>query len=221
MQESAIQIYWVRRIRGADDLEFLKIDDSYLKKHRKIIRENSSIGMGKNGIVYRIKNNPRLVVKEDQDKMFSWDSIDDEMNAYKKMKLGKEPLFSPSREVKVSDGNRGIVRPIVRPIFDPNEQHKKYFTPGFTDNLRKTITQLTYKGYVFGDGYQLGYDNSKRILQYDLGKLEKINPRDPDALNHAFRINNFRWQHLGKLIGKSGKIGRIEQTAQLDKLYLR
>ena len=202
-------------------MEFLKIDDSYLKKHKKIDRENKILGKGNNGIVYRVKNNPRLIVKEDIKNSNAWDSISDEMKIYRKLHMGKDNLFSPSRAVKVSDGENGIVRPTVHPIFDPNEQHKKYFTPAFTERLRKVIVQLTYKGYVFYDGYQLGYDNALRVMQYDLGGLKKINPAQPKALSYAFKINNSRWQELGKHINKSGKIGRIEQTTQLDKLYLR
>ena len=195
-------------------MEFLKIDDSYLKRHKVLETEKTPLGKGNNGVVYGVKGNNRLVIKQDIKNSRAWDSIDGEMKVYNKYHLDKEPLFSPSKKVNVKSGKTGIARPKVTPMFDPNTTQAKYFTPSFIARLKKAVIILSYDKLVLGDGVQIGYDKFLRVMQYDMGGVHKVS-----SINIAFQENNKMWKELGHYLRKD--VGSIKRTPELDRQYLK
>ena len=202
-------------------LDFISKDKKFLSKN-KIVKTDTKLGKGDQGVVFTIKGNKDLVVKRDLD---PYDAVRDETIKqeyafYKKNKLNNEKLFAPTKETHVNNNKTiGLVHPKLKIIVSGGSKlnHPSLLTKTTLDKLRNQITILTYKGYVFPDGYQLGEDRLKRIMEYDFGGMYRVNPKNISSINRAFSINNECWQDLSDEMDRN--LGSIKRTASLDSVY--
>jgi hypothetical protein len=208
---------------------FLPQDQLYLNTHSSIRPTKKILGTGVVGAVAPVANNPRLVVKtvrsykgatdvvsNIRDGKFARRELKKEADDFEKYKLEKEPLFIPTKAVKI-DGQLGLVRPkgIILTEYYPTFKvfHKEKITDEKLIKLRKDLIDLSYKGFVFADGLQLMLDDAGRILLYDIGFIQKDRP----GSDHAFEVNNMHWQELLEKLGKKGKFGPITKRKEMGK----
>jgi hypothetical protein len=139
-------------------------------------------------------------------------------------KLAREPLFVPTKPVKIKGTSKtGLLRPIITPIIEPSyhivENNIHLLTDSKLKQLREKLIELSYKGYAFTDGLQLGADKQGRILQFDLGSMRKF-MRNGKPTAAAFTVNNNEWRALLRHLKKSFKTyGLVQRTPELDKKY--
>jgi hypothetical protein len=207
--------------------EFLQQDEQYLDSH-PLVKMGKFLGKGCVGQVREIRGNPNLVVKtvrsyegkegEDvvesiRDGKFATKELKVEANFFTKNKLEKEPLFIPTRVVKIGPEKKlGLIHPKVhdRVEYYPHfhiegKNGKSAFTPSRLKTLRQHIIDLSYKGFVFVDGLQIGVDDAGRILQYDIGFMQ----RDKPGSDRPFEVNNVHWQEFISEFGGPQKYGSI------------
>jgi hypothetical protein len=201
--------------------EFLSRDLRYLNEHPKV-KLGKFLGKGCVGAVHDLKDNKNLVVKVVREYKGANDVIDElkdgefgkrelkkESDDFKKYDLTHEPLFIPTRTVKI--GNKiALVRPKVKMLVEyyPHFQvkNKELVTEAALKKLRKDLIDLSYKGFVFEDGLQLGIDEIGRILMYDIGFLRKDKP----GSDRAFEVNNAHWtEFVNEFQGGISKYGKI------------
>ncbi len=210
-----------------------KRQESFLPDDQKVITSLSQVqigarplGKGTNGTVYPIKGNKNLVVKVTHAVDSQATTVEEEYGDYAKYKLLKLPLFIPTKKVTVTGvagknkNVTGLLRPVVTPIIEPMVvKNAKLLTDSRLSELRNKIVILSYKGFVFRDGYQIGLDRAGRLLIFDTGLIaqRKISPSNICSI---FEQNNIEWQDLASRIGKAGKIGKIARAPELDKKYL-
>jgi len=192
--------------------------EAFLREDQKIIGKLRSVKPGKlishggEGNVYAIENLPGFVVKTAIKKTDSHynperaSGFKNEANFYKRHDLIDEPLFIPTKEVRVGS-EKGLIRPAVTVISEPNRIMPKKATSRVTDKqleiMRQKLIKLSREGFVFYDGLQIGYDKSGRLLEYDCGTMYKTKSRD------AFSVNNAEWLYFLTRIGKA----KTEQEA--------
>jgi len=194
------------RIRDRSRQEaFLPADQKIVGK-LKSVKPGKLISHGGAGNVSTVENLPGFVVKTPVTKKDSYysperkDGFDRERRFYKKHDLIDEPLFIPTKEVKL--GNKvGLLRPSVTVISEPNRIMPRKITSKITDKqleiMRQKIIKLSMKGYLFYDGFQIGIDKAGRLLEYDCGEMVKTTSRD------AFSVNNQEWLYFLTRIGKA------------------
>lgn len=204
---------------------FLPSDQAYVKNLRSV-ELGKFLSHGGAGNVNIVKGKPDFIVKTPvttKDKHYSArreGGFEGERRFYKKHNLLEEPLFIPTKEVKV--GNKtGLLRPTITIISEPNNRISRKITSKVTDKQLATIRQkliaLSMKGYTFFDGLQIGIDKSGRPLAYDCGELEI------KSASTAFRYNNGMWVEflydIGRIsendryTGNPGKYGYIKRGA--------
>ena len=184
--------------------DFLSRDLRYLDAKPKI-KLGKFLGKGCVGAVHEVKGNKNLVVKvvrnykgtndvidELKDGKFGRRELKKESDDFKKYNMINEPLFIPTRTVKI-DGKLAMVRPKVKMVAEyyPHFRvsNKELITEAALKKLRNDLIELSHKGYVLEDGLQLGVDEAGRILLYDTGFLRK----DQAGSDRAFEVNNAHW----------------------------
>jgi hypothetical protein len=218
-----------RPLNSKKQESFLPQDQHYLDTHPNIRPTKKILGTGVVGSVTPVAGNPNLVVKmvrsykgatdvvsNIRDGKFARRELKKEADDFEKYKLEKEPLFIPTKAVKI-DGQLGLVRPkgIILTEYYPTFKvfHKEKITDEKLIKLRKDLIDLSYKGFVFADGLQLMLDDAGRILLYDIGFIQKDRP----GSDHAFEVNNMHWQELLEKLGKKGKFGPITKRKEMGK----
>lgn len=195
---------------------FLPDELQYIEKH-PVMKRGNQLGAGESGLVYDVKGNKKLVVKT----QYYGRPIDKEEEFFRVNKLEKEPLFIASKAVKVTTYNKntefGIVRPKVTPIMDPYGITKRSaFTDARLKELKMKITKLSNKGFVFDDGLQLGIDSAGKLVQFDIGEMQKVDVTKPKMKELAYKRNNGQWvrllKDLGIPISKYGEIKLVTAT---------
>ncbi len=202
---------------------FLPEDQAYIKTHpivpikRKGSRERL-LGEGTNGYVLGVAGNSRVALKVGKSE--AWNDLKSEARFYKKHQMSKLPLMIPLKEVKTDKGEYAVLKPIVKPIAEPGYvKNKSAFTDQRLEELRQKIIKLSYRGYIFSDGLQLGIDKAGRLLQFDTGAMKRVHSKSGIS-NKPFEENNIEWKTLLKKLGKStSKYGKIERTTLLDHYY--
>lgn len=70
------------------------------------------------------------------------------------------------------------------------------------------LLELTYEGFAFEDGLQVGIDRTGRLLIYDTGKMKKY----PPGSDQPFFVNDRAWwdflRHIGKDVNSVSKYRR-------------
>jgi hypothetical protein len=208
---------------------FLPQDQLYLNAHASVRPTKKVLGTGVVGAVSPIKGSDRLIIKmvrsykgatdvvsNIRDGKFANRELKKEANDFEKYKLDKEPLFIPTKSVNV-DGKLGLVRPKVTILTEYYPEfkvfHKELLTDARLTKLRNDLIALSYKGFVFSDGLQIGIDDAGRILLYDIGFIQKDRPRS----DRAFEVNNMHWQELLAKLGKKGKFGPITKRKEMGQ----
>jgi hypothetical protein len=195
--------------------------EAFLPADQKIVGKLTSVKAGKlishggAGNVSTVENLPGFVVKTPVTKKDSYysperkDGFDRERRFYKKHNLLKLPLFIPSKDVTVN-GHPAILRPAITVISEPNRIISPKITSKITrhqlEDMRQKIIKLSILGYMFYDGFQIGYDKSGRLLAYDCGEMVKTNSKD------AFGVNNTEWLYF--LTAQLGKAKTEEEAAK-------
>ena len=203
---------------------FLPEDAKYIKGKTTVTPTSNVIGRGTNGIIMPVRGNKNLIVKVERSA--AWSPVDEEGEFFVKNKLFKEPLFIPTKAVNIGkSGKTGLLRPAVAPIVEPGykirSENEKALTNQKLKELRAKIIDLSYKGYVFADGLQLGVDKAGRILQFDIGAVKRYKPQIGKINNDPFEENDEEWgKLLWKLDKKRSTFGEIKRTPALDKKYL-
>lgn len=201
---------------------FLPADQKYAYSHTSVPIKSTvkTLGEGTNGIILPVKDNKRFVVKID--KSGAWNSTKSEMAFYKKHSMSRLPLIIPQKSVKVGN-QRAVLKPVVKPVVEPGNYVKseKIFTRSRLEQLRQDIITLSYKGFIFADGLQLGIDKSNRLLQFDTGAMKHVTPITGSGINNKpFVENNKEWRGLLRALGKSvSEFGQIERVPILDTVY--
>lgn len=206
---------------------FLPADMEYIKSHpvvpvRRINERAVELGSGRNGTVVKIKDNDRLVLKIGKD--LAWSPLKSEANFHKKHDMEKLPLITPMKTVKTDKGKYALIKPTVKPLLEPGSEvkNKSKFTDARLAALKKKIIELSYKGFIFDDGLQLGLDKANRLLQFDIGDMVYMKPRKNSINNIPFRENNKHWKNMLEALGKSPeKYGLIVRSEVLDKKYIQ
>lgn len=205
--------------------EFLPRDLKFLNTHPKV-RLGKFLGKGCVGEVRSLIGNKNLVIKtvrsyegkngddvvpDIRDGKFATRELKKEADDYTKYNLEQEPLFIPTRAVKVGKKRKlGLIRPKIHivseyyPKFHIN--NKNLITEKSLRELREKIIADSKKGFVFVDGLQLGIDDTSRILMYDIGFMEKDKP----GSDRAFMVNNAHWEEfISQFSGGKAKYGGI------------
>lgn len=194
------------RIRDMHRQEaFLPADQKIVGK-LKSVKAGKLISHGGAGNVSTVVGLDGFVVKTPVTKADSYYSkerkagFDNERRFYAKHDLIDEPLFIPTKEVKIGR-QTGLLRPTVTVISEPNRVISRKITSKITDKqleiMRQKLIKLSMKGYLFYDGLQIGFDKSGRLLEYDCGEMEKTSAKD------AFGVNNQEWLYFLTRIGKA------------------
>jgi hypothetical protein len=209
--------------------EFLPKDLAFLDSHPRV-QMGKFLGKGCVGQVRTIKGAPNLIIKtvrsyegkegldvvaDIRDGKFATKELKKEADYFKKYHLEKEPVFVPTRAVKIGPNKKlGLIRPKLHilveyyPHFHINNKDK--ITPSQLKRLRQQLVDLSYKGFVFVDGLQLGVDDTGRIEQYDLGFME----RDKPGSDRPFEVNNVHWQEfIAEFPGGARVYGSIVKEA--------
>lgn len=205
------------RIRDRSRQEaFLAADQKIIGK-LKSVKPGKLISHGGAGNVSTVEGLPGFVVKTPVNKKNSYyneerkDGFEYERRFYKKHGLLGLPLFIPSKDVTVN-GHPAILRPSVTVISEPNRIISRKITGKITrhqlEDMRQKIIKLSNLGYMFYDGFQIGYDKSGRLLAYDCGEMEKTNSRD------AFSVNNQEWLYF-----LTEQLGRAKTHTEAAKKY--
>ena len=205
---------------------FLHADMEYIKSHpvvpvRRINERAVELGSGRNGTVVKIKDNDRLVLKIGKD--LAWSPLKSEANFHKKHNMEKLPLITPMKTVKTDKGKYALIKPTVKPLLEPGSEvkNKSKFTDARLAALKKKIIELSYKGFIFDDGLQLGLDKANRLLQFDIGDMVYMKPRKNSINNIPFRENNKHWKNMLEALGKSPeKYGLIVRSEALDQKFM-
>jgi len=207
-------------------MDFEKRDKKFLAKNKSVVAVKT-VGTGTNGQVSEIQGNSNLVVKQDRSSFSrrNSDSVSSEYKFFKKYNLEKEDIFAPTKDIKVNakkskKSSDGIIHPKLKIIStgDRGVIHPRYLTPSVLAKLKKSLTELTYKGYMFSDGLQLGEDRLKRIMDYDFGDMQKVDMKKSVNVRRCFYINNKMWRELGRDIKKD--VGYIQRNEAMDKKFL-
>ena len=193
---------------------FLSQDARYLSTNPKI-ELGKRVGEGMSGTVYAVKGNDTLVIKVplgfvndgryDQDTRYAYiddnaKDLDEEITTYNNHNLENEPLFIPTKVVNIgksdiSDRNFvGLVRPIVKVADKRTSQYQLSDTE--IELLRRKVISISHRGFIIGDGLQVGIDDAGRPLLYDLGYLTRGTP------SQAFIANADTWKFFLRKLGK-------------------
>lgn len=186
--------------------------EAFLPSDLKIVGKLKSVTPGKllshggAGNVSTVEDLPGFVVKTPVNKKNSYyqaerkDGFEYERRFYKKHELIDEPLFIPTKEVKVGK-QTALLRPSVTVISEPNRVISRKITSKITDKqleiMRQKLIKLSAKGYLFYDGLQIGFDKSGRLLEYDCGEMDIVPSKE------AFANNNREWLYFLTRIGKA------------------
>ena len=203
---------------------FLPEDRAFVKSHNVVkIKESHGrtkvIGAGTSGFVLPVSKSNRMVLKLEKEGAF--DGLKTEASFHKQHRLSRLPLFTPMKEVKTSSGHYAVLKPVVKPIVEPSGIVKSQFTDSRLKEIRKKLINLSYRGFIFNDGLQLGIDKAGRLLQFDVGGMEHIPPSSSGINNMPFYENNREWRELLRMLGKSTSVyGKIERSSELDKISL-
>lgn len=197
--------------------------DQKLIKNLKTVKPGKLLSHGGAGNVNTVEGLPGFVVKTPVNKANSYydrdraDGFEYERKFYSKHKLLDEPLFIPTKEVKI--GNKSaLLRPTVTVISEPNRDISRKITNKVSNAqleiMRQKIIQLSNRGYMFYDGFQIGIDSSGRLLAYDCGEMMIVTAKQ------ALAYNNKEWLYFLIHIGKArtdeeaaAKYGRIKRGA--------
>jgi hypothetical protein len=204
--------------------------ESFLPQDAQFLATHSKFGLGKYlgkgcvGEVREMRGNKNLIIKttrsyegatdvvsEIKDGKFAKRELKKESDDFIKYKLEKEPLFIPTKTVKIgADGRMALIRPKVHVLVEyyPHFKvsNKQLVKPENLVKLRNDLIDLSKKGYVFEDGLQLGIDDVGRILMYDIGFLR----RDSPGSDRAFQINDMHWnEFISEFAGGVAKYGHI------------
>ena len=193
---------------------FLSRDIDYLSRNPSVALGKKIADNGHFGDVYAVKGNKNLVVKiqkyfDNPPDVQQWikdskrTTIEREMENYQKYDLNNEPIFIPTHVANVRYGNnryKGMVRPRVIAVVDHPRAAKKRITDTMLIIFRQKLIALSHKGFVFGDGLQVGVDDTGRLLIFDVGHLEKEN----FDKHYVFSSNNIAWVEFLASIGKFG-----------------
>jgi hypothetical protein len=217
-----------------DDLKWITANK--IETDRKIgsgmIGDVATVKGNKNLIVKTVtklrkpnKNTPRDVIQcASRAADFRKTAFDAEIRFYEKNHMYKEPLIIPSKHIALAGTNEiGIVRPVVKPVVDPSTgrlKNKNLVTEKMLLDAQRKLTILSYKGYIFSDGLQLGIDKTGKLLQFDVGQMKKINNSRGKISNIPFKHNNVVWLQFIQKFKKYLKVGPIERTQTLDKKYM-
>ena len=174
---------------------FLTADQKIIGK-LKTVTPGKLISHGGAGNVNTVNGLPDFVVKTPVNKKNSYYSdrrkagFDNERRFYNKHDLLDEPLFIPTKEVKIGNAT-GLLRPSVTVLSEPNRIISRKITSKITDKqlavMRQKLIHLSIDGYLFQDGLQIGIDKSGRLLEYDCGEMVITTPAK------AFEYNNQEW----------------------------
>jgi hypothetical protein len=207
---------------------FSKEDKAYLASNPKIKR-GKFINKGSCGAVYSVQGHPDLVVKvptariyEDckdmsiEKKYRSWcghrSNLENEGSFCTDNDTNSEPFFIPTKQVVVKKCKVyncdciGLVRPRVESL-----GCGKNVTDSQIAVLHDKLVELSYKGFAFKDGLQVGKDKSGRILQFDLDSIERDTP------SNAFYYNDDAWRHFLFNVGKLHGYNSESQQHWLDR----
>lgn len=211
---------------------FLPADAAYLNSNPGITLGEYVAG-GSEGDVFEVAGNRNFIVKlpKTYTSKFNTSSFkrahnarsqelfNDEMTYYTNNDLYNKPLFIPTKVVPVTNpyiGNRqqlGLIKPKIAPVTDYSEPvpSRNLFrvTEAQLIDLRDKLVDLSYEGFGFEDGLQVGIDRAGRLLVYDLGKMAKYRP----GSDRPFHVNNNAWQEF------LGDIGRFPTTNSAYKRY--
>jgi hypothetical protein len=217
---------------------FLSSDMAFINAHGKDIVLDKRLGDGTCGEVFTVKGNDNLVVKVPNRFMPETPSsgflsphyyytseckLQEEIRRCKEEDITNEPLLIPTKVMKIKRGDKegsttyGLVRPRVTPITVVAKPYQGTITMSQIESIRRKIIELSYKGFVFNDGIQMGIDRVGRPLIYDLGLIQYCSPGD----DYAFTVNDREWleflQDIDKWNGKSqsqlARLGRITKRA--------
>lgn len=203
---------------------FLPEDAQYIKGKSTVTPLSNVLGTGSNGVVVPVKGNKNLIVKVERSA--AWSPVDEEGEFFNKNKLEKEPLFIPTKAINIDSSRKtGLLRPAIKPIVEPGyeirHENERALTNQKLKELRSKIVELSYKGYIFADGLQLGVDRAGRILQFDIGAIKRVKTQSGKINNEPFNENNYEWNRLlYKLDRKASTFGEIKRTPALDKKYM-
>jgi hypothetical protein len=185
---------------------FLSDDAAYLASHDDIYPQDL-LETGANGSVYSVKGNKNLVVKFAKgvvdrgeplkrrcaDANSFEDEIAKEGELYNQFNLNDEPLFIPTKVIKITgsevDRSRsftGLVRPRIM-IVNNRKRIEYSLTTRQLNELCAKLKELSSKGFKLADGLQIGIDRTGRVLQFDVGSIEKCLPSE------AYKFNNLAW----------------------------
>jgi hypothetical protein len=199
---------------------FLPADAKYVNDHRVVKKGSKALGEGTNGYVYPVKDTGRMILKVG--KSSAWNDLKTEASFHKRHNMTKLPLMTPMKEVKTSTGQYAVLKPVVIPVVEPGNvvRSKAVFTDSRLRTLRAKIIELSYRGYIFSDGFQLGVDKAGRLLQFDTGAMQHITQSKHHINNRPFMQNNEEWQGLLANLGKRlSDFGEIKRSSVLDKKY--
>lgn len=195
---------------------FLKADQKIVGK-LKSVKPGKLISHGGAGNVNTIEGLPDFVVKTPVNKKNSYysdrrkDGFETERRFYKKHDLLDKPLFIPTKEVKIGNAT-GLLRPSVTVISEPNRIISRKITSKITaaqlEDMRQKIIKLSVQGYMFYDGFQIGFDKSGRLLAYDCGEMIITTPKE------AFEYNNTEWLYF-----LTEQLGRAKTHTEAAKKY--
>jgi hypothetical protein len=215
---------------------FLPADESYLNSGNSI-ELGKSLGRGMKGEIHEVKGRRHLVIKtpigfSENTKGNSTRGIgerlieneyyiDREAETCEQYNTNNHPLFIPTKVVKLKTKSgldwlddsvfTGLVRPRITPIVDYSKDansNSKHFSDAQIRDIRNKLIDLSYKGFIIGDGLQLGIDYAHRLLLYDVDELERDDPQI------AFKHNQKAWERLFLWLGFASNDSALSRAMQ-------
>lgn len=168
--------------------DFNDLDKNWLFNNK--IETDEYIDSGYFGDVFSVKGNPDFVVKVPRLRDgCNKKAIKRESTIHKKLGMESQPLFTPSKTVRLTSRCKGCKECVglVRPSVKIARLNPDIFTDEEIEKLRQKVINLSMKGYVLEDGIQVGMSKGGKPLQFDVDFIHRSSQKE------AFKTNNTAW----------------------------